>query len=154
MKAIDCIKNRNYFLSQGGDVVCNFKIGSVVGSMTLDLSSDHQLIQSIKLTQEMIYDAAYATKSAFSSKYKDLLIDKSIPIQECYLRIRDWIVDEAIPLKKRLKKQKIASKKSRKDQVADLLNEGITKPSQIAAILNSHPSYISGIIKKINAGNN
>lgn len=113
-----------YYVSDDGDIILGSNPVSIV----------HPGVKN--LTDEIVADAVSLKKSEFLSKYGKLA-------EKSYHSIRELIVDEKIPIPKKVERL------SRKDQIEKLYNEGMTSPSKIAKEIGSHPSYVSGILKKI-----
>jgi hypothetical protein len=157
----ESIKNKAFFVSDG-DVVC---LGKGTASIVAFDQNDPRITQSIELTEGVIYDSIYSKKIAFCEKYASKIKEgATLSIEEVYYSIRQVIVDEKLPIPKKgsnkpktlpggkslgFKPDHVIKIGSRKDQIKELMNKGMTSPSEIAKSLGTNASYVQRLIKEI-----
>jgi len=156
MNILEAIQDEKHYVADDGNVVVsNNQVTSV-----LNLEECIEVHKSLNIDKQTITDAAFLTKKQFYDKYNDKLKEKaSLSCSAIYAQIRNTIVDHKIPISKKRKtnKRKVQTnstatpiKGSRKDQVAQLLKQGMTSPSEIAKTLGTNASYVHRLIKQIN----
>lgn len=160
MNAQKLIENNSHFVTDEGDVICN----TPGIAITLPISEDSEINKSLKLTEQIVSDVVKMTKSKFVEKYEhEFDKDSSLTCLQYYRKVKQWIVDEKVPLSKSKSKKpksknnktdKSVKKGSRKDQVAELLSSGMTSPTKIANKLGTNAGYVSRLIKQINESSN
>lgn len=167
MKAIQCILNKGYMITDEGDVVCYFSDGESKISFTIPISDQSEIQQTLKVTEQIIFDSVHMTKSQFVVKYGDKFSSSSkLTTIQYYNALRAFIVDEKVAVGKGTKKSnntsttvsaaivEVDQKLTRKQQVMQLLDQQITSPSQIAELLQTNAGYVSRLIKQIHEDSN
>jgi transposase len=160
------ISQNSYMITDEGNVIGFFDVGEEgsKGAHTILIGEDTEIVKSMSVTKQVIYDAVHKSKSQFSDKYSSEM-NKQAPLtaKQYYDALRSYIVDNKTPIPKKSTKAKTSkaqpkasgSKLTRKDQVRQLLDQGTTSSSKIAEELCTNASYVARLVKQIkNEGSN